>query len=215
MRKIKLFFRRNSNNGFTLTELLIVISLISFLILMAVVTFRTQIFKSQDARRKADVRRIGIAVEEYEKDNNCYPLSTSIVCNPGDGLKPYLDKIPCDPTTKSSYYYEHEDTDCPSWYRFYAKLENTSDVDYVSGMGPAGAFSYEHSSANAPAPTTTETPPEGGSPDGTDFYGCFSGACVMISWDPDRPGPVCDPNFQNPTCYGQCGNPANECGNWN
>lgn len=194
-------------SGFTLTELLIVVSIIIILAVLITAFLRTQLFKGNDARRKADIKRIGIAVEEYEKDNNCYPLSSLVVCTAnGAGLKPYLDKIPCDPVSKASYYYEHEDSVCPKWYSLYTNLQIESDSDYLEGLGPNGAYSYSGSSSNA------QKAAKGGL---SDFYGCFSGACTQIYWDSTRPGPECDPNFQNSTCYGQCANPDNECKLWN
>jgi prepilin-type N-terminal cleavage/methylation domain-containing protein len=199
----------NNKNGFTLTELMIVVSIIAFLGILVTGYLRSQVFKGNDAKRKAEIKRIGIAVEEYEKDNNCYPLSSIVNCTNDDGLQPYLNKIPCDPTTQASYFYEHEDSICPRWYRIYSALENDQDIDYQAGIGPNSAFTYVLESNNAPAMITGG----GGSP--SNYYGCISGICTSIGWNASRPGPSCDPNFQNLTCYGQCGNPSLECQTWN
>jgi prepilin-type N-terminal cleavage/methylation domain-containing protein len=123
------------SNGFTLIELIIVVTLISFLALLAISYFRNQIFKAQDAKRKSDIKTIQIAVEEYEKDHNCYPTPEMMDCTPGTGLMPYLNKIPCDPITNESYYYNYQVDDCPSWYRLYTVLENESDDDIVTNCG--------------------------------------------------------------------------------
>lgn len=207
--------------GFTLTEVLIVVGILVILIVISIPFFRTQIFKSNDARRKAETRRIGIAAEEYEKDNNCYPLPSLVACDPGTGLAPYLDKIPCDPVSGASYFYEYEDSVCPGWFRLYAVFENENDPDYLSGVGPGGAFNYAYSSPNAPDLEIVEGGGEegggeegGGSIPDSGFYGCFSGACVPILWDLDRPGPECDPNYQNSSCYGECVRPENSCTPW-
>jgi prepilin-type N-terminal cleavage/methylation domain-containing protein len=212
---------KNILKGFTLVEVIIVVVIIASLVLLAIAFFRGQIFKGNDARRKGDINRIKIGLEEYEKDHNCYPLSQTVVCNPGTGLTPYLDKIPCDPTTHASYYYEYENSSCPSWYRVYTKLENSSDTAIVSGIGPNGAFNYYSGSPNAPGATpgpSSAPAPSGGGGGGaggqSGFYGCISGACVPISWDSNRPGPECDPNYQNATCYGSCGSPSNVCVPW-
>jgi len=211
----------NIKKGMTLIEIMIVVSILALLALLATAYLRSQIFKSYDARRKAEMKRISTAVEEYEKDNDCYPLSSTVVCtNDGVNLRPYLEKIPCDPVSKASYFYEHEDSICPKWYRIYTSLENTSDVDYQAGIGPNAAFSYEYSSPNAPTvaqvvPVASGAPtPASSSVPQVDFYGCVSGSCVQIAWNPLRPGPECDPNFQNSSCYGQCSNPNNECQSW-
>lgn len=211
-----------TKKGMTLTEILIVVGVIAFLVLLVTVYLRLQTLKSYDARRKAEIKRIAVAVEEYEKDKNCYPLPSVVICNPGTGLRPYIDKIPCDPLTSASYFYEHEDSICPRWYRIYSVLENESDKDYYNGIGPNNSFNYVYGSPNAPISLDSEVIIENpGSPQPssnptpqTDFYGCFSGVCTQIGWDPTRPGPACDPNFQNSTCYGQCANPENECVAW-
>lgn len=213
MLKIK---RSKFIKGLTLIELMIVIGIIAFLAVLISSYLRSQIFKSTDARRKAEIKRISIAVEEYEKDNDCYPLPSLVSCNPGTGLLPYMDKIPCDPTTKASYMYEHEDSVCPRWYKIYAALDNESDNDYIPGIGPNAAYSYVYESPNSPATVPAEQGGGGGGgAPNTDFYGCLSGVCTLIQWDTNRPGPSCDPNFQNPTCYGQCTNPSNNCEPWN
>jgi prepilin-type N-terminal cleavage/methylation domain-containing protein len=203
---------RKNTRAFTLIELIIVVSIIATVSVVAIAYFRGQIFKGNDAKRKADINRIKIVVEEYEKDHNCYPLAVS--CNPGTNLRPYIDQVPCDPTTHASYFYEHQDAVCPHWYRVYTKLENVSDSASTPNIGPSSVFNFSQASPNAPeissedsGPGTSPTPPSG-------FYGCKSNVCVPISWNASRPGPECDPNFQNSTCYNQCGLSGLECIPW-
>lgn len=199
--------------------MLVVISIIVILTLIIIWFLRNQIFKGNDAKRKGDIHKIQVAVEEYEKDNDCYPLPQLVVCDPGDGLKPYFSKIPCDPTTNASYYYEYEDSSCPSWYRIYTNLQNLSDSDIKGYCGPDYAFNYYMTSPNAPDPDCTLVENGGGGGPSQDFYGCFSGSCLPISWDPARPGPECDPNYGSSTCYSQCinfetGAAQNGCQPW-
>jgi len=203
--------------GVTITELLVVMAIIVFLALLAIIFLRTQIFKGNDARRKGDIHKIQVAVEEYEKDTNCYPLPSLVVCDPGTGLKPYISIVPCDPTTDASYFYEHEDSACPRWYRIYSSLESEG-----GSCGPGDAFNYYAGSPNAPSDDCSEDLDNnggGGGPPAQQFYGCFGGVCSPINWDINRPGPVCDPNYGSPTCYGDClglgGLPDNECTSWN
>ena len=220
--------RKINVSGVTLVELLIVVSILVLLMAIIIWYFRNQIFKGNDAKRKGDIHKIQVAVEEYEKDNNCYPLPSLVVCDPGTGLKPYMSVVPCDPTTDASYIYEHEDSECPSWYRIYTNLNNLTDIDITGLCGPGYSFNYFVTSPNASDPDCIaidegggdETPFPGGGDPGEDFYGCFGGACVPINWDPARPGPECDPNYGSGTCYGQCtnpdtGQPQNECQSWN
>lgn len=209
--------------GFTLTEILIVVGIVSFLAVVSLVYLRSQIYKARDAKRKADMHLIQNAVEEYEKDHDCYPPANLVVCKPeGDGLKPYLSKIPCDPISGESYPYEPGGpASCFNWYRMYALL----DTGEFTVVGPGGAnYDYYVSSPNAPTPvpavaatptpdsTPTPTPdstptptPEGGGP----YWGCFNGSCNPIS------EPYCSPKFEVSGCYGACtdefGNPINNC----
>lgn len=202
----------------TLIEIVVTVSIIAFLAAIALIYLRVQVFKGQDGRRKADIRRIQTAVEEYERDHNCYPLPSNLTCNPGTKLSPYLNKIPCDPVTGGSYMYVIQDSNCPSWYKIYSKLENPKDPSVVNGIGPNGAFNYVVGSSNAPVDESSgqsSTPPPSGSGGGSSgFYGCVGGVCVPIAWDSSRPGPACDPNYQNDTCYNQCGIAQNQCVPW-
>jgi general secretion pathway protein G len=205
--------RDKNIKAFTLVELLISLSVVALLAIVALLYLRGQTFKGNDARRKADIERIRVAVEEYEKDHDCYPQYVSCGVDPAQPIYPYLNNVPCDPVTNASYMYDFPDTACPGWYRFYSELEFTQDPVATPGIGPNSAYNYVSGSANAPNPvpyddsTYTEAPGGGSG----EFYGCRAGVCVPIDWNPTRPGPECDPSFQNNNCYGQCG-PANlEC----
>src|SRR5258706_11857381 len=151
-------------NAFTLVELLIVVAIIAILAAVAVTYLRGQTFKGTNEKRKAEINRIKIAVEEYEKDHNCYPPPQLLTCNPGTGLKPYIDRIPCDPITNAPYLYDYQNSACPSWYRFYTKLQFSADPLATPNIGPNFAFNYVVGSANAPAsvPGGATAPPGGG-----------------------------------------------------
>lgn len=216
------YFIKKEDKGFSLTELLIVVSIIVFLAALIVFYLRTQVFKGNDTKRKGDIHTIRIAMEEYEKDHDCYPTPDIIVCKPGLGLIPYLNKIPCNPTTKASYFIEVEDSTCPSWYRIYVNLENVNDPDINKvgctwGCGPDYSYNYYVSTPNAPNPlmgSAPDTSIQTEEPPSATFYGCIQGICRRILWDSERPGPECDPNYQNATCYGQCGEESKECRDW-
>jgi len=159
-------------------------------------TMTGQILKGNDAKRKADLDRIKIAAEEYEKDHNCYP--TTVSCSNPSSLQPYLNQIPCDPVTHESYYYEPGPGTCPLWFRDYAKLQNTKDSAITSNIGLSGADNYYVYSPNAPPlGTGVPVPPPGNSC----AYGCKSGGCVLIPCDADDQ-PSCHPSFLDSNCGG-------------
>lgn len=207
---------------------MIVLGIIGILVVLVILAFKTQLFKGNDAKRKGDIDRIKIAVEEYEKDHNCYPQYIVCGIHSDQPVYPYLNNVPCDPITHASYVYTNDGSAvCPKWFKVYTVLENVKDLSTILGIGPGNAYNYVQGSGNAPtdiaveqtaAPSATPYGSSGSptpAPSGQDdFYGCKSGVCVPISWDSDRPGPECDPNYQNSSCYGQCSLPNHECVDW-
>ena len=194
-------FYKKYIKGVTLTELLVVVSVISFLVLFGLMFFRNQTQKGQDAKRKGDLHLIQVAVEEYEKDNNCYPPPELVVCDPGDGLKPYLNEIPCDPETGDSYLYENDGSTCSRWFRTYTALK--ADTNYSpgcdAGCGPAAAYNYYVESINAPQATPG---PSGGS-----YYCAAIDNCSYFNntvWD-------CTPNYFSTDCDGSCATETGAC----
>lgn len=207
-------------SGFTLVELIIVIAIIAILAALFITFLPGQISKGNDAKRKADINRLKIAVEEYEKDHNCYPQSVECIKDP-TSLQPYLDIIPCDPTTHQSYAYEPGGSvSCPSWWRLYADLENKQDPSITLGLEYNGkSYNYVQISDNAPpvsasTPSPTQIPTPTTAPPTTSpipgYYGCDSaGICQPLN------APNCVPNYHSSTCQNECrdfyGNPINKC----
>ncbi len=114
----------NRKNGLTLIEVMIIMVIaVSFLILGFVVLY-TQIGKGRDAKRRDDLDRIRIAFEDYFNDYGCYPSSSVLEDCGSDLLKPYLEKVPCDPETKEPYLIYVEQAACPSWYIVLTKMEH-------------------------------------------------------------------------------------------
>lgn len=75
--KLKGKNRRQSKSltGFTLIELLIVIAIIGLLSSVVLASLNSARAKSRDAKRRADLRQLSIALEMYFDDNNGYPSS--------------------------------------------------------------------------------------------------------------------------------------------
>lgn len=195
--------------GFTLIEVLIVTSIISLLVITGFFLARNQYVKGRDARRKSDIHKIQEAVEEYEKDHDCYPQPDLVVCKPGTALMPYISKVPCDPATGLSYYYENDNVTCAKWYRIFIFLDNQNDPSIISSIGPGGKYNFYLASPNAPVPASGTTPTSTPQSCPHDYWGCIGGVCTAISWKPDCSGPVCQPGYDNSNCNGQCGSPSN------
>jgi len=138
-----------SNNGVSLVEVLIVITIL-LLLIGIYFSFRGQLEKGRDAKRKEDLERIRVAFEDYFNDNGCYP-DVSILENCGsDALKPYLSEVPCDPVTEQPYKAvagRFTESGCYQWYKVYAFLENTSDAA-IGRLGLSGDHSIEGEPVN-------------------------------------------------------------------
>lgn len=61
------------NRGFTLVELLVVISIIGLLSTLAVVALQGARVKSRDAKRVADIKQVQTALELYASEKGVYP----------------------------------------------------------------------------------------------------------------------------------------------
>jgi general secretion pathway protein G len=85
------------NRGFTLVELLIVISLISILAAMGLVQYRNSVMSSKEAVLHTDLFRMRDAIDQYYADKGKYPSALDSLVSEG-----YLRKLPEDPITKSA-----------------------------------------------------------------------------------------------------------------
>jgi len=121
----------NKKNGFTLVELLIVMSIIVILATMMIGIFNAigVTNKGRDAQRKKDLNRIKTAFEEYFNDKGEYPQDVSTWnikenCGSISVFSPYLNLWPCDPSGEP-YTIIIE----PNKFRILANLENKKDKD--------------------------------------------------------------------------------------
>lgn len=112
-------------SGFSLLELLVVISIIGILIALGTVAFTTVQKKGRDSRRRGDVKAMQDAFEQYKSVNNAYAdCSTMATYDDGSGtLMP--GGLPTDPRGGSYAY--NTDTACDAdGYCICAQMENSS-----------------------------------------------------------------------------------------
>jgi general secretion pathway protein G len=83
--------------GFTMIELLIVLSLIVILATMGMTQYRSSITLSREAVLKEDLFRMRDAIDQYYADKGQYPTTLDALVSDG-----YLRRIPDDPFTKNN-----------------------------------------------------------------------------------------------------------------
>lgn len=132
-----------SKGGFTLIELLVAISIIA-IVFGIIITSAGAIQKAgRDTQRKADLRNLQSALQNYYTDNNSYPASFNALLSP----KAYISNIPKDPSTGTDYYYlplqrRTDTTSCSAschYYNLCAKLENADSGASCSNT----AYNYQ------------------------------------------------------------------------
>lgn len=115
--------------GFSLIELLVVISIIGILTTLTIVNYVGIRERARDSERKSDLNRLSLDLEVYKIDEGSYPLTADFPgCgNPLDGPttgETYTQEIPCDPNG-GSYTYASDGVT----YDLTACLENNNDSE--------------------------------------------------------------------------------------
>lgn len=134
-------YHLGSESGFTLMEILVIISLLIILAAVLLVTLNPigQINKGYDSKRRTELTQLGKVLEDYYNDHQCYPPPAKIcynaatqqadgsyICNicgnekTSPSLSPYMNALPCDPKHPvSKYMYQVDNTTCPTVYHAY------------------------------------------------------------------------------------------------
>jgi general secretion pathway protein G len=88
---------RLSARGFTLIEVLIVVTLVITLASVGMATYTNSVYRAREAVLKEDLFRMRDAIDQYYADKNKYPQSLQDLVSDG-----YLRDIPKDPMTDSA-----------------------------------------------------------------------------------------------------------------
>ena len=84
-------FKFNKSAGFTLVELLVVVSIIGMLATLSTVSLNMAREKARDAKRMADTANIHLALYLYYDDNLRFPKTESMSPDPEEGVANWLD----------------------------------------------------------------------------------------------------------------------------
>lgn len=145
---------KSDKRGFTLVELMIVISIISILSVVGMAIFSKVLQNGRDLKRVGDLKNIQSALEQYRVDQLYYPQYSSATCSNGklafitncpltssNGVKKYLDKLPTDPLASAAYPYvytalpsgcDNTSTNLCNNYCLYAAVENSNNYSHSS-----------------------------------------------------------------------------------
>jgi general secretion pathway protein G len=119
--------------GFTLLELLVVMTIIGILAAIAVPALRDSPQRAREAALKEDLFALRSVIDQYHGDKGNYPADLATLVTEG-----YLRKIPLDPMTKSA----------ETWVIAYEEAPTDTSSGSSSGLG---SFS---NSSDPSAPST-------------------------------------------------------------
>jgi prepilin-type N-terminal cleavage/methylation domain-containing protein len=147
---------RTLENGFTLLELLVVISIIGLLASVVLASMGDVRGKARDARRKEELRQISLAIEMYYAKYENYPRTPgwcTQISNPANNWGPdfqndiseWLPSVPLDPKYHDTYQdYFYRNIGDQSYY-LYAELEEEDNAnDGFTGCARIGGQNNEY-----------------------------------------------------------------------
>lgn len=132
----------NKNKGFTLVEMLVVMTIVAILLAISLVSYAGSRKMARDSKRKADIESVRSALEVYRTDCHTYPATLSF-----DGTAQirgseaeclnnvYLEDTPADPLSPTYSYFYEKDSDSANIYRICAFLEAPGNTTSCTNDG--------------------------------------------------------------------------------
>lgn len=117
------------SNGFSLIELIVVISIIAVITAVGIVSFRGASLRGRDSRRVADLEKLRVALEMCRQVGGTYPDSANSLVSGG-----YIQALPTDP--KGYVYYYNSPTDYT--YTYDAHMEDLGSTNGAWGSNCGG-----------------------------------------------------------------------------
>ncbi len=96
-------FRREASAGFTMIELLIVMTLVIILASVGMTGYRSSVTRAEEAVLKENLFRMRDAMDQFYADKNKWPADLAELVSEG-----YIREVPTDPMTKSKDTWQTE-----------------------------------------------------------------------------------------------------------
>ncbi len=130
------------SKGFTLMELLVVITVLAILLGMALSSLKGTRAAARDSQRKTELEQVRSALEIYRTDEGSYPTRNGKVTTSLSGLGSYLEDDVLQDPLPSNFYYYYVYGSSGQTYTLCAHLETGGSAVSACGSSCGGTCNY-------------------------------------------------------------------------